>query len=123
MNTENRNKTFEEHDFRSAPEDLLVELGTALYILEGGLSARPPRNQELVKRALTWLNENRAKIANIIHNDPKLKSLAYEQRDKQILISALTDALTAAYTGLPAATIATLVVHYALDHVLYADKD
>jgi len=115
------NKFIEEIS-NEAPKELLIELGMAITIHEGELGARPPSDQELVNRALTWLEENRQAISNLIHDDPKLKSLAYEQRDKQLLFSAFADALMSSFTGVPVATLATLVVHYSLDHFLKRKK-
>ncbi len=105
----------------SNPDDvnidaLLSELGTALHKQSGHLDARPPRPETLIRTAKEWIENQREEIGKLIHANPKLKKIAYDERDKQTLIAALIDILTGYFGGIPIAALATLIVHYGLDH-------
>lgn len=101
-------------------ESLLVELGTALYFMDEVAGARAPRPEKLALIAKEWLDNQRSKIGELLRKNSDLMTIAYEQRDTQRLIAAISDAITGSFTGIPITTLTMLILHYGLDHYIDA---
>lgn len=104
-------------DQAQTEDNLLAKLGAELESdLDKGIS--PPTRRQLIEKAKTWLKTNQDEIRIALNKDPKLKKMAFEQRQEQVIIAAVADALAASFVGAPVLTIATLIVHYGLDTYL-----
>jgi hypothetical protein len=98
-------------------DELLVDLGRAICEREH-TGIKPPSKTKMKEVAKRWLDSNKKSIEKAIRSNPKILDLAYNQRDRQILIATIADALSTPFVEYPVVTIATLIVHYGLDNFL-----
>ena len=97
-------------------EELYQELGAAL----SPSHAFPPSPDRLVQIGRTWLDKKREALAGSLCKDPKLRALAAtdpKTQENAALVAALADLVATAVAGVPAMTVAVLLVRRGLQEL------
>ena len=93
-------------------EELLSKLGRSIYLESApGLGAKPPSVKKLIEIARQWLSDERVRLEKTVCRNKCIRdTVEADFSARQKLIQVLIDSLSAAYTKLPLATIAELLV-------------
>ena len=98
--------------------DLFKEGGSSVpnAVVLGAAPKSEPPNEEKFER---WLTENREKICRAIANSARVRSIIEDsdESNQVELAAACTDALTIAFSGIPVAIVAVVIVRRGIGQV------